>query len=114
MIANKLTANKLFDLLNKYSDWDMAERYNPDFEVRVIQIDNMDGEPVPLYEIESVTPYGGWDTILFYPNGYTTWRSESLGGVFGDGLEILKKYNVRDCEGILITEQEYNDIKKYL
>jgi hypothetical protein len=109
-----MTANKLFDLLNEYSDWDMVERYNKDFEVRIVQREDNDGNLVPLYEIESRTFYGGWDTIYFWPNGMPTTRAESLGGVLGNGKAILKQYNVRDCEGILITQQEYDDIKEYL
>jgi len=96
-----MKVNRLFGLL----DWDIA--YEEDFEVRIVQMRNKDGI-VPLYEVEGKTPYGGWDTIYFWPDGTPTARSQCV------SRKVLEEYGVRDCEGIGITQEEYEKIKEYL
>ncbi len=98
-----MTANKLFDLLNKYSDWGVTERYAKDFEVRIEQSKNEYGNLIPLYEIKAKTQDVGWDTIYCWPDGKPTYRSQ----------KILSR-DMYDREGIFLTEKEYNDIKKFL
>jgi hypothetical protein len=98
-----VTANKLFDLLNKYFNWGVTERYANDFEVRIEQSKNEYGNLIPLYEIKAKTQDGNWYTIHYWPDGKPTFRSQ----------RILSR-DMYDHEGIFLTEKEFNAIKKFL
>lgn len=94
-----MTINELIRRINKNTDWVLDEYEDDDFQIRLIPLTSEDGEETPFLEVEAETEYGEYDTMYFNANGQPISLCDFI------SREELKKYNIRDREGMAIPKE---------